>query len=131
MEIYFKEGDLVSCQGLGNGVVTKIEGNKEYYPLLAKFSGMERSFTIDGRIYLEDLYPSLFQGHNRFDPSPNKPIFEPKQGELVWAKVKGTWVALKYFTIDTFHLVRIVSLPNGDNIQASEIRPFKGEIPND
>jgi len=65
-DIYFKEGDKVSHQGLGNGVVTKIEGNNNHYPLYAVFNGVERMFTIDGKIYLEDLYPSLFQGHDRF-----------------------------------------------------------------
>jgi len=138
MEIYFKEGDLVSCQRFGNGVVIGIEPNNDY-PVRAEFkSGTILRYTNDGKDCKSDTYPSLLQGHNRFDPNPNKPIFEPKYGELVWAKVCQSWIAAyyhKYKDEDSVYLV-FFGLTNDPlvqvrNLSATEIRPFKGEIPND
>ncbi len=136
---FFKEGDLVSHQGLGNGTVKDTDRKNEDYPIAVTFeNGDSKIFTREGKYFLSDLYPSLLQGHNRFDPKPNKPIFEPKYGELVWAKVCQSWIAAyyhKYKDEDSVYLVffGLTSDPlvQVRNLSASEIRPFKGEIPND
>jgi len=132
--IYFKEGDLVSHQGLGNGVVTTTSNSDENFPIVAQFSnGLLASFTIDGKSSCRHEYPSLLQGHDRFNPQPNKPIFEPKQGELVWAKFLNKWFVGYYKWKDTA-LKPVICINDDDEsleFYCSEIRPFKGEIPND
>jgi hypothetical protein len=138
MEIYFKEGDLASEQGLGNATIIGFRDHPDY-PVMAKFQcGTIGYFTHDGKYAKDCPYPSLLQGHNRFDPNPNKPIFEPKYGELVWAKVCNSWIAAyyhKYKLEDNLHLVFFGlssdPLVQVRNLSATEIRSFKGEIPND
>ena len=134
MEIYFKEGDKVSHQAYGNGIVkyTNYVKNSSERPVTVDFDTYEplRSFLADGRENEGNLYPSLFQGHDRFNPNPNKPIFEPKQGDMVWAKHAGDWTVV-YYQKEGFCGVNKNESLNHLLFQATEIRPFKGEIPND
>jgi len=135
-DIYFKEGDLVSHQGLGNGVVTTTSNSDENFPIVAQFSnGLLASFTIDGKSSCRHEYPSLLQGHDRFIAQPNKPIFEPKQGELVWGKYLDNWVVVYFIGYTDNKQPKVCVNPvfqKGFVIYCcSEIRPFKGEIPND
>lgn len=138
-DIYFKEGDLVSHQGLGNGTVISTNSRQSpNYSIEANFNGTIEYFTHDGKFHFTHEYPSLLQGHDRFTTQPNKPIFEPKYGELVWAKVCQSWIAAyyhKYKDEDSVYLVffGLTSDPlvQVRNLSATEIRPFKGEVPND
>jgi len=133
MEVFFKEGDLVSHQGLGNGTVISINNSSKSYPISVQFSDEKRNFTLDGKYIDNDLFPSLLQGHNRFIAQPNKPIFEPKEGDMVWGKFLGSWFVGYYKWKDTA-LKPVVCISTEDDtleFHCSEIRPFKGEIPND
>jgi len=138
-EIFFKEGDKVSHQAHGNGVVKSADNISvvveftEYYKNTV--TGRIIRFQTDGRSAIEDIYPTLLQGHDRFNPQPNKPIFEPKQGDMVWAKVNGIWNVAPYEYIhDSVYKEAIPSQAFSNSTSyfiASEIRPFKGEIPSD
>jgi len=137
-DIYFKEGDLVSCQRFGNGVVLSIDTDTIHGLVVSFPNDYQHRFTSEGKDNKADKYPSLLQGHDRFIAEPNKPIFEPKYGELVWAKVCQSWIAAyyhKYKDEDSVYLVffGLTSDPlvQVRNLSATEIRPFKGEIPND
>lgn len=131
MEIYFKEGDKVSHQGFGNGVVVSLNGENNYYPVIVEFEGYgKKEFSIQGGQSYNQPYPSLLQGHDRFIAQPNKPIFEPKQGDLVWAKHAGDW-SVVYYQKEGFCGVNKNESLNHLLFQSTEIRPFKGEIPND
>lgn len=135
MEIYFKEGDLVSHQGLGNGVVTTISNSDENFPIVAQFSNsLLASFTIDGKSSCRHEYPSLLQGHDRFIAQPNNPIFEPKRGDLVWAKFDANWIAVYFQHQNPNSSDFFISISKDKDFEqyvVHEIRPFKGEIPND
>jgi len=135
-DIYFKEGDKVSHQAYGNGIVkfTNYVPNSSERPVTVDFDAYEplRRFLADGRESENNLYPSLFQGHDRFNPQPNKPIFEPKQGDLVWAKFDDSWFVGYFLEFDQFNIPLIGIRKNtAVTCRATQIRPFKGEIPND
>jgi len=137
-DIYFKEGDKVSHQAHGNGVVKSADNISvvvefiEYYKNTV--TGRIIRFQSDGRSAIDDKYPTLLQGHDRFDPQPNNPIFEPKYGELVWAKVNDCWCVYYYDkpheSINGRYEVKTDPQHTKGFYLASEIRPFKGEIPN-
>jgi len=133
-DIYFKEGDKVCCQWQGNGIIKEIAEDGTY-PVKADFNGAIEGFTLDGRCQVGERYPSLLQGHDRFIKEPNKPIFEPKYGELVWAKVNDCWCVYYYDkpheSINGHYEVKIDPQHTKGFYLASQIRPFKGEIPND
>jgi len=134
-EIYFRNGDKVSHQGFGNGTVISTNNGNKNYAMSVQFGDEKRNFTLDGKYIDNDLYPSLFQGHDRFIKEPNKPIFEPKYGELVWAKVNGCWCVYYYsgehVTLPSNWVVKTDPKHTKGGYLATEIRPFKGEIPND
>jgi hypothetical protein len=128
MELFFKEGDFVSHQGFGNGVVISLAGENKYYPVVVDFNGYKSIFSLHGKQTPDQLYPSLLQGHDRFNPQPNTPIFQPQKGELVWANVCWGWCVLPYSYYNSELKVHLV----GSDVaycEAPNIRPFKGEIP--
>ena len=99
MEKYFKVGQTVWDLRFGEGVVTGDESLNVYYPIIVRFGFgyAEQSYTADGKHITGCLYISLFQTAPII--TPNVPIVEFEQGELVWVKRDNDyeWCA-RYFS---------------------------------
>ena len=66
-------GDEVWCISMGWGTITNVL-NVEDYPITVDFeSGKQDSFTMEGRLYSDDLSPTLFWSEVRI-VVPTKPL---------------------------------------------------------
>ena len=92
MEKYFKVGQLAFDVNHGKGEVISTNKTKDY-PISVKFDSFTQSYTIDGK-YTKGCNPSLFQTAPII--TPNVPIIEFKQGELVLARDFGEWFVRHY-----------------------------------
>lgn len=80
METKFKVGQRVECFLLGWGTIQRIDDFGDH-PIIIHFdNGKKQTFTLDGKDYYENLYPSLsIHGWTREEKHP-----EFESGELVW-----------------------------------------------
>ena len=78
----FTVGQRVWGSFYGWGTITEIVDGIRY-PITVKHDiGIGGTYSIDGCIYSDALYPSLFHKEQTFDYG--KPEWQPKPGELCW-----------------------------------------------
>lgn len=66
-------GDQVWCVSLGWGVIKNVL-HEDSYPIVVKFdSGRQNAFTMEGRLYSDDLNPTLFWDEVKIE-APTKPL---------------------------------------------------------
>lgn len=92
---YFEVGMTVWDVRHGKGNVFEIDTNLNPYPVVVLFKGEKQSYTNDGKNLLSDCDYSLFQTEPII--TPNVPINEFKQGELVFVCSSNEWF-LRYYS---------------------------------
>lgn len=103
----FKVNDEVWTPAGGDGIITSISDNFTDYPIMVTCcaTGLIRSFSADGREYLNDLNPTLFFRGTTIKPAP-EPMREyiPVAGETCYmfllTQKDCYWEEAKIYYID-------------------------------
>ena len=107
-------GDQVWSVSIGWGSITNIHHDEDY-PICVKFdSGEYGSFTKEGRLYLDDLNPTLFWDEIKFEV-PTKPLPKLNKNDCVevWNTNSDDPTITYKRHFSHFHLGRIHCFENG------------------
>jgi hypothetical protein len=100
----FKVGDKVFHYGFGWGKIDFIDDEPNDYPIIVVFNpGKEETFTLDGKIHLTDINPTLsFTEYSVSNFSQERPIVLPEVGELCLVRDSDTetWIAIQFKKYD-------------------------------